>query len=94
MQKRELAVINELGIHARPAQNIVKIATKFKNTEFFIEKNGDRINGKSIMGVLMLAAECGSSVIIEADGDNEIELLDKVEELFKAKFYEEVESEE
>ena len=88
MQKRVLKIINELGIHARPAQNIVKIAAKYKQTEFFITKDDDRINGKSIMGVLMLAAECGSSVTLEVNGENEVELLDELEQLFNDKFYE------
>jgi len=87
MVTRELQVENELGIHARPAQHIVKIASRYK-ADFFIVKDGHRINGKSILGVLMLAAEQGSTVLLEADGDGATELLDELEQLFIDRFYE------
>jgi len=82
-----LQVRNELGIHARPAQHIVKIASRHK-AEFFIEKDGNRVNGKSIMGVLMLAAEQGSTVTLTADGEGAEELLREIQALFDALFYE------
>jgi phosphocarrier protein len=82
-----LQVQNELGIHARPAQHIVKIAARHK-AEFFLEKDGNRVNGKSIMGVLMLAAEQGSTVTLTADGEGAEELLREIEALFNAHFYE------
>lgn len=84
---RELQVENELGIHARPAQHIVKIASRYK-ADFFIVKDGNRINGKSILGVLMLAAEQGSTVVLEAEGEGATELLDELEQLFQDRFYE------
>jgi len=88
MASREFEVINELGIHARPAQHIVKIAAKY-DAEFFITKDGTRVNGKSIMGVLMLAAEQGSMVTVEVEGPDGDRLLDELEQLFKDRFYEE-----
>jgi phosphocarrier protein len=84
---REVQVENELGIHARPAQHIVKIASRYK-ADFFIVKDGHRINGKSILGVLMLAAEQGSTVLLEADGEGATDLLDELEQLFQDRFYE------
>lgn len=87
MVTRELQVENELGIHARPAQHIVKIASRYK-ADFFIVKDGHRINGKSILGVLMLAAEQGSTVLLEADGEGAEDLLDELQQLFIDRFYE------
>jgi phosphocarrier protein HPr len=87
MPSRELRVTNELGIHARPAQHIVKIAARFE-ADLFLTKDRDRVNGKSIMGVLMLAAEPGSIVKLEAVGADAEDLLVALEELFEAKFHE------
>lgn len=84
---RELVVQNELGIHARPAQHIVKIAARYK-AELYITKDGQRINGKSIMGVLMLAAEQGSTIHMEADGEGAEDMLQEIEKLFSERFYE------
>jgi len=84
---RDLVVQNELGIHARPAQHIVKIASRYQ-AELFIIKDGHRINGKSIMGVLMLAAEQGATIRLEAEGDDATTLLDEIEKLFADRFYE------
>ena len=84
---RELVVQNELGIHARPAQHIVKIAARYK-AELYITKDGQRINGKSIMGVLMLAAEQGSTIHMEADGEGAEDMLQEIEKLFAERFYE------
>jgi len=87
MLTRELEVVNELGIHARPAQHIVKIASRYK-AELTLVKDGHRINGKSIMGVLMLAAEQGSTIRLEAEGEGAAELLAEIEQLFRDRFYE------
>ncbi len=62
-------IVNRAGMHARPASEFVKLAGSFKS-EIYLEKDGLRVNGKSIMGVLMLAAEQGSSLKIEADGED------------------------
>ena len=70
MYKKTAQVINRLGMHARPAAMFVSHASKF-SSEVWIEKNGLRVNGKSIMGVMMLAAEKGSELVISAEGDDE-----------------------
>ncbi len=88
MIRREIQIINQLGLHARPASRLVKIASLSK-ANLWVEKDGQRVNGKSIMGVMMLAAEKGSTIILEADGEDEKELLDKIEELIRNKFEEE-----
>jgi phosphocarrier protein len=85
MVTREVTVLNELGIHARPASQIVKLAALSK-ADFWIEKNGQKVNGKSIMGVMMLAAEKGSTVILTAKGEDAETLIDQIEELIKNKF--------
>ncbi len=87
MLREELMVINDLGIHARPAQHIVKLAAKHQ-AELWLEKDGNRINGKSIMGVLLLAAECGAPVTVETEGADEQALMDGLRELFAAGFHE------
>ncbi len=87
MASRDLRVMNELGIHARPAQHIVKLAAKF-DADLFLTKEKDRVNGKSIMGVLMLAAEPGSIVTVETVGSDEDALMQAIEDLFEAKFHE------
>ena len=72
--ERELVVTNKLGIHARPAAMFVKTANRF-DCEIFVEKDGEKVNGKSIMGVMMLAAECGSTVRVKADGVDEADAV-------------------
>ena len=70
MTERNVQIVNKLGIHARPAAEIVKTAAKFKS-EITIVRDDLEVNGKSIMGVMMLAAECGSTILIRADGVDE-----------------------
>jgi len=72
-------------MHARPAAMFVSHASKYKS-EVFVEKNGLKVNGKSIMGVMMLAAEMGSELIIFADGEDEQEALRDLIELVKSGF--------
>jgi len=72
-----VTVKNKLGLHARPSALLVRAATKYRS-EFFIEKDGTKVNGKSIMGVMMLAAECGSTLHLIADGVDEEYLLDEI----------------
>lgn len=67
MPETTVEIVNRTGMHARPASEFVKLAGKFA-ADVWVEKDGIRVNGKSIMGVLMLAAEQGSSLRIEADG--------------------------
>ena len=69
MIEREATIVNSEGLHARPAARIVRLASTF-NAEIEISKDGVGVNGKSIMGVMMLAAECGSSITIRAQGSD------------------------
>lgn len=86
--KRELTVQNKLGIHARPAALFVKTANRFE-CDVLVEKDGDVINGKSIMGLMMLAAGPGSRILVHAHGDDAAKALDELEALLKRKFDEE-----
>ena len=85
---KPLTVTNKLGIHARPAAMFVKIASRF-DCDIFVEKDGERINGKSIMGLMMLAAGPGSKLTIHAQGGDAPQALLELEELLKRKFDEE-----
>ena len=67
--EREVEIVNRAGMHARPAAEFVKLASRFSSA-ISIEKDGSEVNGKSIMGVLMLAAEQGSRLRLSADGDD------------------------
>ena len=86
--KKEMVVINKLGIHARPAAMFVKIANKF-SCDVFVEKDGERVNGKSIMGLMMLAAGPGSRLLIFAEGEDAARVVVELEALLKRKFDEE-----
>ncbi|MBN1154017.1 HPr family phosphocarrier protein [candidate division KSB1 bacterium] len=86
--KKTVTVQNKLGIHARPAAELVKLASKFKS-EIIIAKNDRKVNGKSIMGVITLVAECGSEIEITANGVDEQDAINAIIELFNNKFYEE-----
>jgi len=89
MSQRALKIQNKLGLHARPASLFVSEALKYKS-QIFISKDGERLNGKSIMGILMLAAGKGSTIIIEAEGDDAEKALDGLEDLVvRRKFDEE-----
>lgn len=70
MMEREAKIVNQLGMHARPAAALVKLASGFQS-EIELVKDGMAVNGKSIMGVMMLAAECGSSIVLKASGPDE-----------------------
>lgn len=88
MIRQEVQILNELGLHARPASKLVKIAALSK-ADLWVEKDGQRVNGKSIMGVMMLAAERGSIIVLEAHGEGERELIDQLVKLIRNKFEEE-----
>ncbi len=88
MIRKTIVIENKLGMHARPATMIVKIASKFRS-EFRIIKGDMEINGKSIMGVMTLAAEYGSELELIADGVDEEYLIREITELFASKFGEE-----
>ncbi len=82
---KELVVLNKMGIHARPAAMIVRITNKYK-AEVFVEKDDEQVNGKSIMGLMMLAAGKGSKVKFLASGDDAAAMLADLEQLFTRKF--------
>src|SRR6476646_12160107 len=82
---RELVVINKLGIHARPAAMFVKVANRFK-CNVFVEKDGEKVNGKSIMGLMMLAAGPGSKLKVHAEGHDASAALAELETLLNRKF--------
>lgn len=88
MIQRTVEVINRAGLHTRPAAAIVKLASQFRS-EFFIIKDGFRINGKSIIGVMTLAAAKGSKLELEFEGPDEEKAADELEKYF-AKGFEEV----
>src|SRR3954468_20760155 len=82
---RELVITNKLGVHARPAAMFVKIASKFE-CDVFVEKDGERVNGKSIMGLMMLAAGPGSKLKLVASGSDAQQAVSEIEALLKRKF--------
>jgi len=85
---KTLTVVNKLGIHARPAAVFAKTANKFK-ADLFVEKDGETINAKSIMGLMMLAAGPGSKLLIIAQGPDAADAIKAIEELIASKFGEE-----
>jgi len=88
MYQKEVEIKNSLGIHARPASMVVKTAGKFTST-VMLSKDGIEVNAKSIMGVLMLACEQGSKVMIKAEGPDEKQAVEAIIELIERKFDEE-----
>jgi phosphocarrier protein len=82
---KELIVINKLGIHARPAAMFVKAANRFE-CDIFVEKDGEKVNGKSIMGLMMLAAGPGSKLLVYAEGHDAAKAVVEIESLMKRKF--------
>jgi len=84
---RDFLVPNKLGIHARPAAMFVKTANRF-TCDIFVEKDGEKVNGKSIMGLMMLAAGQGSKLRIRCDGPDADKAMEELEELIKAGFNE------
>jgi len=85
MIEKEVKIINNAGLHTRPAATIVKIAAKFI-CEFFIHKDGIHINGKSIIGVMTLAAEKGSTLMLSFDGVDEEDACKAITEYFERGF--------
>lgn len=84
---REFEVLNKLGLHARPAAMFVKTANRFASN-ILVEKDGETVNGKSIMGLMMLAAGPGSRLRVHAEGKDAVEALRELEALLKQKFNE------
>lgn len=85
MASKTVKINNKLGLHARPSAKVVQTATRFKS-EITLEKEGLEVNGKSIMGVMMLAAEMGADVTITATGEDEDEALKAMCEVIASKF--------
>jgi phosphocarrier protein HPr len=85
---KELTVTNKLGIHARPAAMFVKTANQFE-CDIFVERGGETVNGKSIMGLMMLAAGPGSKLTLHAEGKDAGRAAAQLEDLVKHKFFEE-----
>ncbi len=88
MVKKELTILNSSGLHARPAASLVKLASRF-TSKIYLQKDGLEVNAKSIMGVMTLAAEKGSKILIIVDGKDEEEALKQLIKLIKNKFCEE-----
>jgi phosphocarrier protein HPr len=82
---RELVIVNKSGIHARPAAMFVKTANRFA-CDIFVEKDGEKINGKSIMGLMMLAAGPGSKITLHIKGTDATTAIAELEALVKRKF--------
>ena len=85
--EKEVMIVNRLGMHARPAAMFVRIASRFR-CEVWVEKEGERINGKSIMGLMMLAAGQGSKLSILCEGPDAAQAMQELEALIAAKFSE------
>ena len=85
--EKEVTIVNRLGLHARPAAMFVRIASRFRS-DVWVEKEGEQINGKSIMGLMMLAAGQGSKLHIRCDGPDAEKAMEEIEELIAAKFHE------
>ena len=85
MTERTVTIANKNGLHARPAAEIVKMAAKFKSDILLVREDLE-VNGKSIMGVMMLAAEYGSSLLLRADGPDETEAVGAIARLIESKF--------
>lgn len=89
MTKKQIKVVNELGVHARPAGMIVNTASSFPCEVWLENEAGMNVNAKSIMGVMMLAVACGSTVTLTTKGENEEAAAEAVAKLFADKFDEE-----
>ncbi len=85
MAERSVTIVNKNGLHARPAAEIVKTASKF-TSDIIIVRDELEVNGKSIMGVMMLAAECGAEVTLRASGPDESAAVEAIAKLISSKF--------
>lgn len=85
---REITILNRYGLHARPAALFVKTSNRFKS-EIWVEKDGEEVNGKSIMGLMMLAAGHGSKLRVSATGSDAEKFLKEIEDLVAKRFHEE-----
>lgn len=85
MIQREIEIVNKLGLHARASAKLTQLAAKFQS-EVWMTRNARRVNAKSIMGVMMLAAGKGSKVLLETEGTDEEACFDALAELIQNKF--------
>ncbi|QDQ26795.1 HPr family phosphocarrier protein [Chitinimonas arctica] len=85
MPQQEVEIINKLGLHARASSKLTQLASRFKS-EIWLSRNGKRVNAKSIMGVMMLAAAKGSKVAIDISGEDESEAMAAITELIANRF--------
>jgi phosphocarrier protein HPr len=83
--ERRVKVVNRLGLHARPAAEFVKVASKFES-EITVSRDTMQVNGKSILGVMTLAAECGSELLLRAQGKDAAAALDELAEVLSREF--------
>ena len=88
MTEKEVTIKNRAGIHARPAAMLVQTANEFSSNIYF-EKDGDQVNGKSIMGIITLGAGYNTTLTIQAEGEDEEEAVNTIARLFETKFEEE-----
>jgi phosphocarrier protein HPr len=87
MLQREVEIINKLGLHARASARLTQVAGRYQ-AHVWLGRNGRRVNAKSIMGVMMLAAAKGSTVVIETEGPDEAQAMDAITKLIAGKFEE------
>jgi phosphocarrier protein len=85
MIEEKVKIINNAGLHTRPAATIVKLASKYK-CDFYLSKDGLKINGKSIIGVMTMAAEKGSEIVLTFDGDDEADAAKDIIDYFNRGF--------
>jgi phosphocarrier protein HPr len=85
--EKEIPIVNRLGLHARPAAMFVRIASRYRS-EIWVAKEGEEVNGKSIMGLMMLAAGQGSKLRVRCEGPDAEEAIEELEELINAHFNE------
>ena len=85
MIEKQVQIINKLGLHARAAAKFVTLASKF-SSDIFLHKGHQKVNGKSIMGVMMLAASQGSAITITTNGADEVDAIENLEQLIQDRF--------
>jgi phosphocarrier protein len=85
MLQREVEIVNRLGLHARASAKLTQVAGQFQS-DVWVSRNGRRVNAKSIMGVMMLAAAQGSKIVLETAGPDEAEAMQAVAQLIAARF--------
>jgi phosphocarrier protein HPr len=85
--EKEITIVNRLGLHARPAAMFVRISSRYR-AEVWVAKEGEEVNGKSIMGLMMLAAGQGSKLRIRCEGPDADKAIEELEDLIKARFNE------